>query len=67
MYRWVHKGVRGVKLEVLFIPSGTVTSEAACQRFRLEVDRAKRAALVADAPDVTPSQLKAAGLLGGKQ
>ena len=63
MYRWIRKGVRGVKLSAVFTPSGAVTSEAACREFLGEVDRVRRGEMAAaGALDATDEQLRAVGL-----
>ena len=61
--RWARKGVKGVKLSVIYTPSGAVTSEAACREFLAEVDRVRRGELdAAGALDATDEQLRAVGL-----
>ncbi|MDG2127035.1 MAG: DUF1580 domain-containing protein [Fuerstiella sp.] len=61
VYRWGKKGVKGVKLKMLFGPDGAVTSEAACREFLIAVDAARRAEM-SPAIDATESELKRAGL-----
>ncbi len=61
VYRWIRKGVCGVRLQVLCMPNGTVTSQAAVQNFLASVDAAKQSKTTA--LDVTEEQLRAAGLL----
>lgn len=66
IFRWARKGVRGVKLPVLFTPTGAVTSEKACRHFLEEVDRVRRGSMnetrLIDASD---DDLRRAGLIGG--
>ena len=62
--RWVRKGVKGVRLQVIYTPDGAVTSEAACRQFLAEVDRVRRDDMAsAGALDATDNQLRAAGLI----
>ncbi len=62
--RWVRKGVKGVRLQVIYTPDGAVTSEAACRQFLAEVDRVRREDMAsAGALDATDNQLRAAGLI----
>ncbi|MEO1994080.1 MAG: DUF1580 domain-containing protein [Planctomycetaceae bacterium] len=66
LYRWIRKGVKGVKLDAVFTPSGCVTSEAACRQFLAEVDSARRNEMSsAGALDATDEQLRAVGLRPG--
>ena len=61
--RWTRKGVKGVKLAVVYTPAGAVTSEAACLRFLAEVDRVRRDGMAAaGAIDATDDELRAVGL-----
>lgn len=63
MHRWVRKGIHGVRLRVLRLPSGTVTTQAAVQEFLAAVDAARRAA-ESDAIDASDADLRRAGLIG---
>lgn len=63
-YRWGKKGVKGVKLKLLFTPDGAVTSEAACREFLNAVDVARRAEMT-PVVDATGNELRAVGLLSG--
>ncbi|MEO2014347.1 MAG: hypothetical protein ABGZ53_08220 [Fuerstiella sp.] len=65
-YRWVKKGVCGVKLRVLFTSAGCVTSEEACKDFIRNVDAARRVAIAkrgAATVDASVNELRAAELL----
>ena len=62
MYRWIKRGVKGVKLRALYTTAGAVTSEVACKEFLSRVDAARRAELQ-PTEETTPEQLAAAGLL----
>jgi len=65
LHRWAKRGVKGVKLDVVYTADGAVTSREACRRFLAAVDAARRAEMQekseADYP-ATEDQLKAAGL-----
>jgi len=65
LHRWARKGVKGVRLEVIFTADGAVTSRDACRRFLSAVDAARRAEIhqksEADYP-ATEDQMQAAGL-----
>ena len=62
VYRWIRKGVLGVKLQVLYTPNGCATSEAAVREFLSSVDAARRTASFADNTiDATEGELAAAG------
>ena len=50
LYRWVLRGVRGVKLEVIMVGGSTCTSEEAVQEFFDEVTRRRRGGEVAASP-----------------
>ncbi len=60
--RWARKGVKGIRLPVLYTPAGAVTSEAACRQFLAEVDRMRRDGMATAAIDATEDQLRAVGL-----
>ena len=63
MYRWAKKGVKGIRLKILFTPGEAVTSEAACREFMRRVDEARRSEFTdATVVDVSNSELIAAGL-----
>jgi len=63
LYRWIKKGVHGVKLQALFTPSGCVTSEQAVRDFLELVDQARRSVVSSsNLLDASEIQLKAAGL-----
>ena len=65
IHRWARKGVKGIRLPVLYTPAGAVTSEAACRQSLAEVDRMRRDGMATAAIDATEDQLRAVGLIGG--
>lgn len=42
VYRWIQKGVRGVKLEVIDTPGGMITTKEAIARFFAALSAARR-------------------------
>lgn len=67
VYRWAKKGVKGVRLKLLYTAAGAVTSEAACQEFLTQVDAARRGEMsAAECIDASDDELRRSGLLGGK-
>lgn len=67
-YRWIRKGVKGVKLRALMMPHGCYTTEAAVREFLAAVDAVRRSE-VCDNPaiDASEDELRAVGLGGRKR
>ncbi|MEJ7591120.1 MAG: DUF1580 domain-containing protein [Planctomycetaceae bacterium] len=64
VYRWIRRGVHGVKLRALFLPAGCVTSEAAVREFLAGVDDARKMASTgATLIDASDMELSSAGLI----
>lgn len=62
-YRWIRKGVHGVRLQALFSPHGCYTTQEAVRHFLAAVDAARRAgASAGQVIDASESELHAAGL-----
>ena len=66
LWRWISKGIDGVRLEVVYIGATPHTSREALQRFFDAVTAARLAKMQSSAPELlvaTDAQLKAAGLI----
>lgn len=64
VYRWAKCGIRGVRLKLIYSPSGALTSQDAVREFLKEVDRVRRQAMAAEkCIDATDDELSRAGLL----
>ncbi len=66
LWRWIGKGIEGVRLEVVYIGATPHTSREALQRFFDAVTAARLAKMRSDEPETvfaTDEELAAAGLL----
>ena len=64
LWRWIRRGIRGVRLETVKLGGLTYTSKEALQRFTEGLSGAASQSLVCDAAPEAESVLTEAGILG---